>query len=260
MNQQSILLDWQVGHHGDKNKEIAKMVPATVPGAVQLDWAKSEAYADPYYADNWKDYLWMEAQFWTYRSFLPAFSLKKGECLFFISAGIDYRFEITLDGKLLLAQEGMFTPIRLNLTDNGGVEGSELRIIIFPVPKSRPDDLNCHLRSQRQQADECCKPAVSYGWDWHPRLIPSGIWQETYLEVCSNSFISSVDIDYQLNSDCSSVDLAVNFSLENFSKELTLLIEVSSPEGVAVFNKSLAVTGPLVQFSDTLALQPLDME
>ena len=31
------------------------------------------------------------------------------------------------------------------------------------------------------------KPAVSYGWDFHPRLIPLGIWDETYIEHTSQS-------------------------------------------------------------------------
>jgi beta-mannosidase len=43
------------------------------------------------------------------------------------------------------------------------------------------------------------KPAVSYGWDFHPRLIPLGVWDETYIEVQPISFVENVNVNYNLN-------------------------------------------------------------
>jgi len=63
-------------------------------------------------------------------------------------------------------QEGMYKYVELNLTDYLKNE-NELLIKIFPVPNIHHDPVD------HTQATQCCKPPASYGWDWHPRLIPS---------------------------------------------------------------------------------------
>jgi beta-mannosidase len=51
----------------------------------------------------------------------------------------------------------------------------------------------------RSQANHSFKPALSYGWDWHPGLIPSGIWDDTYLEVRNNGYIEEMNYSYELD-------------------------------------------------------------
>src|SRR5690606_36351495 len=136
------------------------------------------------YGENWRQYEWMEDKYWTYRATISPPELKAGERLFFLSNGIDYQFVIRMNGKELLRQEGMFTPVELELTyelQNDNV----LEVVVFPAPK-RADAVK-----GRDQADRSCKPAVSYGWDWHPRLIPLGIWDETLLVVRPAVYLSS---------------------------------------------------------------------
>ncbi len=159
-------------------------------------WRKQKAYGPWYYAENWKDYLWMEDCSFTYRCRFPRPELREKERLFFFSKGIDYAFKITFNGHEMLRQEGMFTPVQLDLT--GQLEdGNELLVEIFPVPKKQdaPPD--------RRQASASVKPAVSYGWDWHPRLIPSGIWDETGLEIRPLSYMDDVSLSYILNEELS---------------------------------------------------------
>jgi hypothetical protein len=47
---------------GDPN---VKYTEAIVPGSVQTDIARAENYGDYKYAENWKDYLWMEDQYFS---------------------------------------------------------------------------------------------------------------------------------------------------------------------------------------------------
>ncbi|MFD2329931.1 hypothetical protein ACFSR7_11835 [Cohnella sp. GCM10020058] len=69
-------IDWQVGWSDTADGAPERLVPATVPGAVQLDWAKAEGWDDHDYGDNWRQYEWMEDKYWTYRARLdvPALS------------------------------------------------------------------------------------------------------------------------------------------------------------------------------------------
>lgn len=56
-------LNWSVGFSDNLATSPSEFIPATVPGAVQLDFAKARNYAPYYYAENWRDYLWMEDKF-----------------------------------------------------------------------------------------------------------------------------------------------------------------------------------------------------
>jgi len=228
-------LEWKVGRSSNKSTPPDCFYTATVPGAVQLDWAKATNMPDYTFGDNVKLYDGLEDFYWTYQA-----TVKKSEdnkrC-FFVSEGIDYEFEILLDGKLIHAQEGMFSRVELELTDKIKSE-SLLEILIFPAPKRADAPVD------RSQADHSCKPAVSYGWDWHPRLIPLGIWDETYIEYRNAEFIQNADVTYTLSEDLSRADVKLEF-------EQDLLWKIFAPDGKLVAetrDNKLAIENPLLWY------------
>lgn len=198
-------LNWSVGYSENKETAPAQFIPATVPGAVQLDFAKARNYGSHAYAENWKDYLWMEDNYYTYKTSFKKPKIGSDERVYFISKGIDYEFDIFINNKKIFSQEGMFTWVRLDLTDELS-DNNELKIILHPIPKSRPVPLD------RSQADHSVKPAVSYSWDWHPRLVPLGIWDDTYLEVQKTAHVDDVWVDYELNEklDEAKINVSIN--------------------------------------------------
>jgi beta-mannosidase len=237
-------LQWQVGFSNRLNETPAAWVMATVPGAVQLDIAEAENFGPFYFAENWKDYLWMEDKFFTYKTTFQKPELDEDERLFFISKGIDYEFEIHLNGQKLLYQEGMFTPVEIDITDELRAS-NEMTIKIYPIPK-------LHEKSRdRSQAAQSVKPAVSYSWDWHPRLVPSGIWDETYLTVKNESHLKDVWVDYTLNDDLTKADIRVNiegtalagnkllWSLKDATGEIVIERELTLDENNAEFTSEL---------------------
>ena len=80
---------------------------------------------------------------------------------------------------------------------------NELHIKILPVPKKQA------VQEGRWQAASSVKPAVSYGWDFHPRLIPSGIWDETGLEIRQAFHMEDVTLFYVLNELLTAADITV---------------------------------------------------
>lgn len=209
-NESLLHLNWQLGFNPDPKTASVKWIPADVPGAVQLDIAKAMNYGLWYYAENWKDYLWMEDQGFTYRASFKQPDIQSGERVFFVSKGIDYDFDIRLNGEKLLQQEGMFTPVKLDLTDKVKPQ-NEITVFIRPIPKSivSPAD--------RNQANHSVKPAVSYGWDWHPRLVPSGIWDETGLLVEQESSAGDIHLDYRLNDSLDAAALTLQVTGRNLT-------------------------------------------
>ncbi len=218
-------LSWALGYHTEKSDSPETWIAAGVPGAVQSDVAKAEKYQPYYYDDHYKDYLWMEDKYWTYRASFKKPETGSGDCVYFISKGIDYAFDIFLNGKHLLSQEGMFTPVRLDITDDL-MEENTLKIVIHPVPKAtdRPD---------RSQARLSVKPAVSYGWDWHPRLVPTGIWDATYINVVPKQHWLDADFNYRLSDDLQQADLALRLTGRNLC-DCHYVWELTDPENKRV--------------------------
>lgn len=217
-------LAWRVGFHQRVDSAPEKWVPATVPGAVQLDWAASEGWPTYWQGEEFRRYAWMEDVFWTYETNLPHKASDAGR--WFVCGGIDYRWEIFLEDRCLESREGMFSPIFLDLSD--APVGATLRVVIHPIPK-RPSEA-----ADRRQADRTCKPPCSYGWDWHPRLVPSGIWQEAFLLV-GKGCLQEVAAHYSL--DVATRRARICFACRAAGAGSGLRrVSLQSPEGDVVFS------------------------
>ena len=225
-------LDWAVGHTKAPDLPPERLVPATVPGAVQLDWARAEGWGDPHFGENWRAYGWMEDVHWVYRTTLPLDDVGEDGRVFFVCGGIDYRFEIRLAGECVLEQEGMFTPVEIDLTHRAR-SGDVLEVVVFPVPKSHPEPVD------RTQADASCKPAVSYGWDFHPRLIPSGIWLDTHLEVRPRAFLSGAEVRYRLDDDLTCAQVSLEYEVSEAEGEVRW--RLCGPDGAGVLARAASL-------------------
>ncbi|MDR2847611.1 MAG: hypothetical protein LBV39_00750 [Bacteroidales bacterium] len=238
---QGINLNWQIGYHKTENTLPAKWLPATVPGGVQLDVMKGEKYKQPWwYADNVLQFDWMEDVYFTYKTEFKKPALQQDEHLFFFSKGIDYQFKIYLNGKKIWEQEGMFTYVNVDLTgflqDN-----NELKIVLSPVPKLGFDYLKDGAGQYRNNARESAKPAVSYGWDWHPRLVTRGIWDETALVVRKPVRLSDVSLDYTLNGDLTKAQLRLSIQGVQISGK-SFKWTLKDPQGKVVLEKQGQLT------------------
>ncbi len=163
---------WVVGHAHNREAPPERFVPATVPGAVQLDWAQAQGW-DPrwWYGEEFRRYRWMEDAFWTYRTVLPHF---EGE-LWFRAKGADYRTEVRLNGHVLWEQDGTHLPISLHLAC--AKPGDDLEVVVSKGPEFQ------RTFGEGERLAATAKPAVFNGWDFAPRLVPLGLWDEAWLEV-----------------------------------------------------------------------------
>lgn len=210
-------------------------MPAEVPGAVQLDWARAQGWPAQYWvADHFRAYQGLEDRYWLYRTQLDWPSLAEGERAFFGCGGVDYRFRVSLAGVIVHEQEGMFAPFELDLSALGAHRGDRLEILVFPAPKLAGEP------EGRAQARRSCKPPVSYGWDWHPRLIPLGIWDDTGIEVRPRVHVRQVDVHYRLSDDWARAELTLHVETSEptsvgfrlFDPEQRLVLESDAPHGV----------------------------
>ena len=194
---------WQLARlsSADAVPASADWIPATVPGAVQPDWARAHNLPDLNFGQNVRAYDGLENFFWLYRTTVPAEKLAAGERLILSGGGVDYHAEFRVAGRRVLTHTGLCTPFELDLTNEA--PGSVLEILIHPAPKRQA------LPADRSQAAHVTKPAVSYGWDWHPRLITLGLCEDIRFSVRPAAHLRHVDFSYTLADDFSSAHITV---------------------------------------------------
>lgn len=204
----------------DKGFEFA----ANIPGNIQNDYAIAKNWGDLNFSDNCLKYKDIEEVTWQYKTKLN-FKKNDNERVYFVSHGIDYFSSLSLNGKELLRHEGMFSDVEYDLTDI--LTGDdELCVTIYPHPKreNAPKDT-------RDEADTSVKPPVCYGWDWHPRILYSGIWQETYIETRTTGFIKDVQIHYTLSDDFTTAKCNFDVICEEETK-----VEIFDKQGSLVYS------------------------
>ena len=171
----------------------AEEFSARVPGNIQRDFAEYRGWLeDLQYSTNAKVLDEYRNSYWKYRTRLD-YSAKPDERVFFVAEGIDYEFDILLDGEVIWHQEGMYTPVELDITEKASA-GSTLEVLIYPhpcAPGAEPDT--------REEARQSCKPPVTYGWDWNPHLLISGLWKPAYIESRKTDHINSCELFYELD-------------------------------------------------------------
>lgn len=213
---------WYAGvREGNGCKEY---FPATVPGNVQRDYAAHIGILnDIMFSDNVTRLEETEGYTWEYCTTLD-FDAELNQKVYFVAEGIDYIFDIMLDGKKLYSQEGMYTKVELDITQLAH-KGSELKVIIHPHPI-----LEGSIKRDRSEAAGSCKPPACYLWDWNPRLLISGMWLPAYIEVRNNDFIRNFEINYNL--DVKALRTDINFEIDCDVNPIITLID---PDGNIVY-------------------------
>ncbi len=187
-----LITGWQVGFSQHPDAAPETMMPARVPGAVQADYARYHHWPHFAHGLNYRDYRWMEDVYWRYAVNLY-FDALPTETAHIVFKGIDYGYHIRLDGELLCEGEGMFSHVQADVSRFAGRDCT-LEVLLDPAPKA------CRT-GKRNEARKSCKAAACYGWDWHPRLVTIGLWDEVALIVEDARSISALDASYTL-SDC----------------------------------------------------------
>ncbi len=217
--------DWQLARLKDIQATPSGWIPAEVPGCVQRDWARDRGWPDPNCGQNIRLYDGLEDSAWLYRTKVPHDRelTAQDQRLVFLLGGVDHHAEVRLGGRQIADLTGMESRLEWDVTNDGG---NTLEILLHPVPKrhGRPGD--------RSQASATTKPAVSYGWDWHPRFIPQGLTGTVGFFLCPAVRVTDADVRYELSEDFSCVRLWVTAQATPDAGALAW--QLHDPEGICV--------------------------
>ena len=106
--------------------------PAPVPGVVQTSpfgLPRAELYRET----NVRSVEWMDQKYWVYRRRLDVPRIAADETVRLRFAGLDYRYRILLDGKMVREEAGMFHPVDLALNAFAG-QSPTVSVVFYPPP------------------------------------------------------------------------------------------------------------------------------
>jgi len=157
---------------------------ATVPGDIHIDCQNHGIIADPFFGANIDHLIWMEDKEWWYRLDFPAPDRHRDQRIFLLFEGLDTFATVFLNGREIAKHENMFTPLRLDVTDElqTGVNRlaicfSSPRFSVRMLPSEKVVGEPPLHRLFVRKAQSC------FGWDIAPRLLTCGIWMPVSLQV-----------------------------------------------------------------------------
>ena len=183
-------------------------LPAAVPGDVRLDLLRLNKIPDPFLGHNNDASQWVDDYDWWYRRDLTI-NFKENARAFLTFEGIDYQSAVYWDDVLLGAHVGMFSrqvyeipralmqnkTHRLTVRVSGGNQLPRMKL--NPAERAYQNLMGRVLPHPPQGHDfperyATLKCQMSYGWDFAPRLLTCGIWDEAFLIQTRDVFLRDV--------------------------------------------------------------------
>lgn len=208
---QALLRSWKFCSANDR-----KWLPAQVPGCVHSDLIREGRIPDPFWGSNELDLQWIEKEDWIYRcEFTPASAIRESAHIELVADGLDTDARLYLNGKEVGRCANMFMQWRFDIAKSlrSGKNILEIHFLNtgdYIKKRMTPDHLT-EWNDPVGGASLIRKEQCSFGWDWGPRFVTSGIYLPIYLEAWSEARIESLQVR-QIHSK-KTVDLVLNPTL-----------------------------------------------
>ena len=189
----------------DDRSQVAEWLPATVPGDVRADLIAAGRIPAVETPEGIVAGDWVDDWDWWYRVELKGGALP-AEAVVLEADGIDFYSAIWLDGRPLATHAGMFARQSVMLSPHINLPGPhELAIRLcgggvfdlLPMPPRQRAmrratqivHVETDLVSERLATP---KAQFSFGWDFAPRLLSTGIWDDVRLITARGVYIEDM--------------------------------------------------------------------
>lgn len=173
--------------------KIPSTIPATVPGCIHTDLIAAGIIADIAVDGREEDQMWIWKSDSRYRTTIQHAKDHQQKTLLF--HGLDTLATVYINGRLALETKNMHRSYRLDVTKELHEGDLELEIR-FQAPltnaQEQAEKLGHYPRPYDMPYNYQRKMACSYGWDWGPVTISSGIWKK--IELISWSIATFVNV------------------------------------------------------------------
>ncbi|MCL5996467.1 MAG: glycoside hydrolase family 2 [Chloroflexi bacterium] len=170
------------------------VIPASVPGNVELDLVAAGALPEPSIGDNIYRLRAYEGHEWWYRRTFNAPALGPGQHAELVFDGIDCVADIWLNGMLIGHTDNMLIPHQFDVTGviKTAQAGEDCELIVrihsavLEGRKQPPEPLNSAFATNWESINVRKAPHM-YGWDIMPRAVSAGLWRDVALQIVESS-------------------------------------------------------------------------
>lgn len=171
-------------------------IKVNVPGSVQKALLDSGVINDWNYGLNSYGIEWIENRHWIYQTNLPGELFNNKERKYILNClGLDGEGEIWLNGNKVGTFGSTFISYKFDIKPYINTENNILSIIFYSPERYQGQ---VYWTSKTK----LIKPRFYYNWDWCPRLVQIGIWDNIYIESLDDFDLSSLltftDVDLKL--------------------------------------------------------------
>lgn len=190
-----------------------KPVPAPVPGSVQQALFNAGILPDWNIGTNYRQCEWVENRHWLYFLDLPdgIVQHEKNERVNLCFLGLDNCGEIWLNGQLIGDFETAYHSYCFDITDKIQLSNNRL-CILFTSPERYEGQVYWTSRTQ------IVKPRFYYNWDWCPRIVQTGIWDDLFIEITDDYLLPDIYTYTELLPDLTTGVIHIRISGKNEQK------------------------------------------
>lgn len=194
--------------HTPASRDTRHWRAAAVPGSVYHDLWQVGEILNPYFERNSLLLEWIPARTWLYKKSFFAGDDLRGRRVQLCFEGVDYAAQFFLNGEPLGEHVGMYTPAVFDVSERLRLgEDNLIAVVIEPAPHEQP-------QVGRTSRVRTHKSRMTYWWDFCPRMIHVGIWDDVFLNVTGPARIEDVWVRPQLADDFRQADVAVAVELD----------------------------------------------
>ena len=233
---------WRNDPAGITRISIPESIPALVPGCIHTDLMAAGLIRDISIDGKEQDQFWIWKTDSEYSTLIKRDDSAGNKHLVF--QGLDTIATISLNNNVVLTTKNMHRSYRLDVTDLLRASDVTLRIqFAAPLPdaESKLAALGtAYPRPYEMPYNYQRKMACSYGWDWGPITISSGIWKPILIHHWTDAYIASTAVTSTLVDGAPhlSAQLKVGGDLSNKK----VLVSVTSKNGELVKQAEFAIS------------------
>lgn len=244
---------WQVspvkdGHNAWRNDPgairpfpVPEEIDASVPGCLHTDLIAAGVIKDISIDGKEQD------QFWIWKTDSEYFTTIKQDARAgnktLVFHGLDTICKVLINGVLKLEAKNMHRSYRIDITDELTKGDVEIRVT-FKAPLTDAEDEiakvgNFYARPYEMPYNYQRKMACSYGWDWGPITVSSGIWKKVELQLWKDSYLKDVSITTTVENAVPAINYQVRIG--GSYKGKTLKVELKDANGAVIYAENTAL-------------------
>ncbi len=238
-------LRWTDGQRGDQlprllvdEPDLARALPAQVPGEVHLDLVAAGLIEEPALGLNSLACHWVEEAKWSYLRTFDSAPLEPGQRAWLVLDGLELHAAVYLNGELVGTHANAFYPCRIEVT--GRLQPGANRLLIHVeaglfASADRPGQgYGMNPDSTWTKRNWHRTVQSSFGWDWSPRLLNVGITGGARLEIASGARLETLVALAEVTPDLTEGTVTARVFVEGLADEAQagrLHVTVEGPAG-----------------------------